>query len=90
MEIDPSMHLVNARDRMLEIPAVLLLQEQQHSPVLGVTSPPLHAGFSYDLACRHRDMSNGSPMAKRPHDLKDWVPRDTDSSTLHSGAGTGE
>jgi hypothetical protein len=58
---------VNTRDRMIEIPAVVPLQEQRRSPVLGVTSSPLYIGFSHDLARRRRNMPNG----KRPHDLED-------------------
>jgi hypothetical protein len=56
--------LANARDRMPEIPAVVPLQEQRRSPVLGVPSPPLHAGFSHDLARRHRDMPNGKKASR--------------------------
>jgi hypothetical protein len=70
---------------MPEIPAAVPLQEQRRSPALGVTSPPLHAGFSHDLARRNRDMPNGKKASRS----RDRIPRDSDCSAMRSGAGTG-
>jgi hypothetical protein len=57
--------LVIVRVRMLEIPAVVLLQEQRRSPALRATPPPPSRKPQPNLAHHHGDMPNGK-KASRP------------------------
>jgi hypothetical protein len=59
--------LVIVWGRMLEIPAIVLLQEQRRSPALKATPPPLlHASLSLIWLITMAIC----PMAKRPCDLE--------------------
>jgi hypothetical protein len=58
--------LMIVRVRILEIPAAVLLQEQQRSPALGATPPLLHASLSLIWLIT----TAICPMAKRPRNLE--------------------